>query len=93
MKSTFFYEGHQEGIAGSIKEFLNSAPEFLSPRTASSTRATGDAIEELISEQFDTFLEIWPKSVRVRGLYLALSEIAEIADAWKAIRSEGTVGS
>ena len=40
-----------------------------------------------------TTLEIWPKSVRVRGLYLALSEIAEIADAWKAIRSEGTVGS
>ena len=59
MKSTFFYEGHQEGIAGSIKEFLNSAPEFLSPRTASSTRATGDAIEELISEQFDTFLGEW----------------------------------
>ena len=28
-----------------------------------------------------------------QGLYLALSEIAEIADAWKAIRSEGTVGS
>ena len=38
-------------------------------------------------------LEIWPKSVRVRGLYLALTEIAEIADARKAIRSEGTVGS
>ena len=59
MKSTFFYEGHQEAIADSIKEFLNSAPEFLSPRTASSTRATGDAIEELISEEFDTLLGGW----------------------------------
>ena len=59
MKSTFFYDGHQEGIADSIKEFLNSAPEFLSPRTTSSTRATGDAIEELISEQFDTLLGGW----------------------------------
>ena len=28
-----------------------------------------------------------------QGLYLALTEIAEIADAGKAIRSEGTVGS
>ncbi len=59
MKSSFFYEGHQEGIADSIREFLNSAPEFLTPQTASSTRATGDAIEDLISEQFDTLLGGW----------------------------------
>ena len=56
MKSTFFYGCHQEGVANSIKEFLNSAPKFLTPQTASSTRATGDAIEELISERFDTLL-------------------------------------
>ncbi len=59
MKSTLFYEGHQDEIAGQVKELLNTAPEFLSPQTASSTRATGDAIEELISVEFDALLGDW----------------------------------
>ena len=58
MKSSFFYEGHQEDVANSIKEFLNSTPEFLSPQTVSSTRATGDAIEDLI-ERFRNFRTTW----------------------------------
>lgn len=76
MKSTFFYEGHQEGIANAIREFLNTAPEFLSPQTASSTRATGDAIEELISEQFDTLLGDWCREYSSNFSRRAMADLA-----------------
>ena len=59
MKSSFYYDGHYLKVAGKIKEHINSSPDFLSPQTAQSTRATGDAIESLISEKFDAFLQGW----------------------------------
>lgn len=59
MKSTFFYEGHYLRVAEKIKDYINSAPDFLSDQTVRSTRAVGDAIENLISEKFDEFLEDW----------------------------------
>ena len=59
MKSTFYYKGHYLDVADSIKNYINSSPEFLSQQTAGSTRAVGDALESLLAEKFDTFLGDW----------------------------------
>ena len=59
MKSSFYYEGHYLKVAEKIKDYINASPDFLSPQTAGSTRAIGDAIESLISEEFNEFLEDW----------------------------------
>ena len=55
-KSNLFYSTSQIKIEGSIKAFLNSQPDYLSPKTATSPRATGDAIQELLAENFETVL-------------------------------------
>ena len=52
MRSKLFYGGEYRRIEAEIKKLLNSQPEFLSVRTASSTRATGDAIQEIIGDKF-----------------------------------------
>lgn len=59
MKSSFYYDGHNLQVAEKIKNYINDSPDFLSPQTAGSTRAIGDAIESLVSEKFNAFLEDW----------------------------------
>ncbi|NOZ51217.1 MAG: hypothetical protein GXP37_14425 [Chloroflexi bacterium] len=59
MKSSFFYEGHYLSVAGQIRDYLNSRPDFLSAQTSRSTRAVGDAVESLIADKFDEFLGEW----------------------------------
>jgi len=56
MKSKIFYTNKFKEIENAIRDFLNSQPDFLSSRSASSTRATGDAIQELLAENFETIL-------------------------------------
>lgn len=51
--------GHYRKIPASIKKYINSSADFLSPQTASSPRAVGDAIEALVAEKFDTFIGDW----------------------------------
>jgi len=53
MRSKLFYDGEYSRIEEKIKELLNSQPDFLSARTASSTRATGDAIQEILCDHFE----------------------------------------
>jgi hypothetical protein len=59
MRSRFYYDGHHEAVATGIREHLNSIPDFLTPQTANSPRAVGDALESIVAEQFDTFLGDW----------------------------------
>jgi len=56
MRSRLFYGGEYRRIETEIKELLNSQPEFLSARTAASTRAAGDAIQEILAEKFQAVL-------------------------------------
>jgi len=56
MKSKIFYSDLQQQIEARTLEFLNSQEEFLSPSTASSTRAVGDAIQNLLESSFDSIL-------------------------------------
>ncbi len=56
-KSKIFYGNSQrEAIEKKLKSFLNKQKDFLSARTIDSPRAVGDAIENIIAENFKTIL-------------------------------------
>ena len=59
MKSNFYIQGHHKQVAKKIEEYINSLDGFLTPQTASSPRAVGDALESLVAERFETFLGDW----------------------------------
>lgn len=59
MRSSFYYQGHHEGVATAIKSYINSQEGFLSPETARSPRAVGDALESLVTNRFESFLGNW----------------------------------
>ncbi len=56
MKSKIFYTDHHNIIGDKVKDYLNEHGDFLSPQTAQSTRAVGDAVEGILSDKFDIFL-------------------------------------
>jgi len=56
MKSGIFSTNRFEDLAQRTKEFLNAQEDFLSPSTARSTRAVGDAIEGILGERFQSIL-------------------------------------
>jgi len=56
MRSEIFYTDRYLEIQETIKQFLNQQKDFLSPRTIGSTRAVGDAIQEIVSESFQKLL-------------------------------------
>ncbi|KKN08722.1 hypothetical protein LCGC14_1053890 [marine sediment metagenome] len=56
MKSKIFATNRFEALADRAKEVLNAHEDFLSPTTARSTRAVGDAIQGILGEHFQTIL-------------------------------------
>ncbi len=56
MKSHLFYSDQYETVQERIREFLNQQKQFLSGSTAKSTRAVGDAIQDILSEGFQSIL-------------------------------------
>jgi len=56
MKSQLFSAGAYKKVEDSILSLLNSQADFLSNRTAASTRAAGDAIQTILSEHFQSLL-------------------------------------
>lgn len=56
MKSELFHTQAYISVQNRIRELINSSPDFLSAKTANSTRAVGDAIEILIAESFQALL-------------------------------------
>lgn len=59
MKSAFFYGNACSQAAAKIKDAINAEPDFLSPLTASSPRAVGDAIQLLVEEKFENIIGSW----------------------------------
>ncbi|WP_247215821.1 hypothetical protein [Synechococcus sp. C9] len=55
-KSQLFYAGNYKRVEQAIMNLVNSQPDFISERTAGSTRAVGDAIQAILSEQFQSLL-------------------------------------
>jgi len=56
VKSEIFYTNAYKNIESKIKSFLNKYPDFLGRDTISSTRATGDAIQHILEEDFKGIL-------------------------------------
>ena len=50
VRSSFYYEGHYRNVASSIKAYINASQDILSPQTADSPRAVGDALESLVAD-------------------------------------------
>ncbi len=55
-KSKIFNTDTYIKLQKKIVDFLNQQPDFLSSRTVNSPRATGDAIENILAENFDKIL-------------------------------------
>lgn len=55
-RSKLFYSDKHQQIAEEIKTLINTQPDFLSARSASSTRAVGDALQDLLAENFNQVL-------------------------------------
>jgi hypothetical protein len=56
MKSSLFFTNQYKTIEKRTKDFLNTCEDFLSPTTARSTRAAGDAVEEILGEHFQDII-------------------------------------
>lgn len=56
MKSTLFSNGKYKEVGNKIRDFLNQQQDFLSGNTVNSTRATGDAIQEILAEHFQSLI-------------------------------------
>ena len=56
MKSTLFYSDRYLAVQEQVKNFLNQQEEFLSGSTAQSTRAVGDAIQDILSMHFPSIV-------------------------------------
>ena len=76
MRSRFYYDGHNKEVAKSIKNYINSSPDFLSPQTAGSPKATGDALESLVAERFDSFLGNWCREYSSDFARRAMADLA-----------------
>ncbi len=76
MRSSFYYDGHYRQVASSIKEYINSSSNIISPMSAQSTRAAGDALESLVSEGFDVFLGDWCKEYSSDFARRAMADLA-----------------
>lgn len=55
-KSSIFYTDKYVEVQDAIVQLLNNQADFLSVRTASSTRAVGDAIQAIVAENFQAIL-------------------------------------
>ncbi|NQU77266.1 hypothetical protein HQ544_01060 [Candidatus Falkowbacteria bacterium] len=55
-KSKIFYSDVYKKLEKGIVDFLSKQKSFLSPRTVNSPRAVGDAIQDVLAENFDKIL-------------------------------------
>jgi len=55
-KSKIFYTKTYKNLEEAIVDFLNKQTNYLTPRTINSPRAVGDAIENILVENFETIL-------------------------------------
>jgi len=56
LKSSLFYTDKYKRVERRIKNFLNKQADFLSPSTAKSPRAVGDAAQDILAENFQAII-------------------------------------
>jgi len=76
MKSKIFYTNAYKKIESKIISFLNAYPDFLSEDTVSSTRATGDAIQHILEENFEGILGNFCKDYSASFARRAMADLA-----------------
>lgn len=76
MKSQIFYTNAYKKIESKIESFLNKYPDFLSEDTVSSTRATGDAIQHILEENFQGILGNFSKEYSASFARRAMADLA-----------------
>lgn len=75
-KSRLFFSNQYRGVERKITALLNKQPKFLSSRTAQSTRAVGDAIENILVENFDDILGSFIKEYSSSFARRAMADLA-----------------
>ncbi len=76
MKSRIFYSEEYHRIEAATKDLLNAQQAFLSPSTLGSTRAAGDAIQEILSLNFESILAGWTSNYSTDFARRAMADLA-----------------
>lgn len=76
IKSHIFYTDIHKAIEASIVRVLNAQPDYLSTVTVSSPRAVGDAIQTILSENFEEMLGNVVKSYSDKFARRAMADLA-----------------
>lgn len=76
IKSNIFYSEAYREVEAAILELLNNQDDFLSTRTIRSTRATGDAVEDILKDHFETILGNWCDEYSVDFARRAMADFA-----------------
>lgn len=76
MRSRIFFTEAYKDIQIRAKEFLNQHEDFLTPSTSRSTRAVGDALEDILSDSFDRILGEWSSEYSASFARRAMEDIA-----------------
>lgn len=76
VKSGIFYTNTHKKLERKIKKFLNERGEFLSPETINSTRAVGDAVESILTENLGTILGDLSKEYSSRFARRSMADLA-----------------
>ena len=73
---SLFRSDDPEPLEIRIARFLDANPPALSPQTVNSTRAVGDAIQQLMSDNFATLLRDEPVSYSANFARRAMADLA-----------------
>ena len=76
MKSRIFSSQAYISIERETLALLNAESDFLSPNTLGSTRAAGDAIQEILSQRFDGILGNWVSEYSTDFARRAMADLA-----------------
>ena len=76
MAGRIFLSDAYKTIQSKVRDLLNSHDEFLSPATAQSTRAAGDAVERIIAENFGAILAEWCSEYSADFARRAMADLA-----------------
>lgn len=74
--SRIFRASQYRTIEKAIVHLINSEPDFLSVRTATSPRAAGDAIQTILSERFESLLGKWMSEYSADFARRAMADLA-----------------
>lgn len=76
MKSRIFATDAYREIEAATQDLLNVQRDFLSPRTLESTRAAGDAIQDILAQEFGSILGGWASDYSADFARRAMADLA-----------------